>query len=159
MGWLVSIVDLKCCLSINTALCSSFDASNKFRQIDDGPIRNATIVELDLNSGAIIDSWGQDLFYLPHGLSFDSSGNMWLTDVALHQVFKFGTSRVLPLLTLGQRFEPGSDERHFCKPTSVAVDSQTNDFYVADGYCNSRVVRFSSSGKFIRNLGFLPSTG
>lgn len=26
-------------------------------------------------------------FYLPHGLSIDTNDNLWLTDVALHQVF------------------------------------------------------------------------
>jgi hypothetical protein len=70
---------------------------------------------------------------MPHGLTVDSQGNLWLTDVALHQVFKFpanGGSR--PLLELGEAFVPGSDHQHFCKPADVAVLS-TGAFFVADG--------------------------
>ena len=29
-----------------------------------------------------------------------------------------------PLLTLGEKFVPGSDTKHFCKPTSTAVDEE-----------------------------------
>jgi hypothetical protein len=36
------------------------------------------------------------------------------------------------------QFEPGSDDFHYCKPTSVAVMANTKTFFVADGYCNSR---------------------
>ena len=65
----------------------------------------------------------------------DSEGNIWLTDVAMHQVFKFGAQRLLdgkPELTLGVAFEPGNDPSHFCKPAAVAVETSGN-FYVADG--------------------------
>jgi len=27
-------------------------------------------------------------FYMPHGLSVDAEGNLWVTDVAMHQVKK-----------------------------------------------------------------------
>ncbi|KAJ7339646.1 hypothetical protein OS493_006053 [Desmophyllum pertusum] len=83
---------------------------------------------------------------MPHGLTIDHEGNTWLTDVAMHQVFKFPRGAKHPTLTLGEQFVPGSDEQHFCKPTDVAVDSDGN-FFVADGYCNSRVMKFSPDGK------------
>lgn len=91
------------------------------------------------------------MFYLPHGLSIDSTGNYWLTDVALHQVFKFIPSNTENAsLILGQRFEPGYEKKtQFCKPTSVAVHRETQDVYVADGYCNSRLVKFNSKGEFL----------
>lgn len=73
-------------------------------------------------------------FYMPHGLYIDPEDNMWITDVALHQVFKFPAGSKEPSLILGTKFEPGQDLEHFCKPTDVAVDSRTGDFYVADGY-------------------------
>lgn len=50
-----------------------------------------------------------------------------------------------PELTLGEARVPGSDNTHFCKPTSVAVAS-SGDFFVADGYCNARVLRFAPDG-------------
>ena len=48
---------------------------------------------------------------------------------------------------MGVAFESGTDEKHFCKPTDVAVSERTGDFFVADGYCNSRILKFSSDGK------------
>ena len=70
---------------------------------------------------------------MPHGLTVDSQGNVWLTDVALHQVFKFAADGGnQPLLELGEAFVPGSDHQHFCKPADVAVLT-TGAFLVADG--------------------------
>lgn len=37
-----------------------------------------------------------------------------------------------PLMTLGVKLEPGNDNKHFCKPTDVAVASN-GDFFVSDG--------------------------
>ena len=71
-------------------------------------------------------------FYLPHGLTVDKQGNVWVTDVALHQVFRFPKDSDIPDLTIGERFVPGNDPKHFCKPTDVAVLS-TGEFFVADG--------------------------
>ena len=35
-----------------------------------------------------------------------------------------------PLLTLGEKFVPGSDTKHFCKPTSTAVDEEGMKCYL-----------------------------
>ncbi|VDK43931.1 unnamed protein product [Gongylonema pulchrum] len=56
------------------------------------------------------------------------------------------------LLKLGERLKPGSDNKHFCKPTDVAVASNGH-FFVADGYCNSRVMKFDEHGKLIATFG------
>ena len=94
--------------------------------------------------------WGENMFYMPHGLTIDQSGSYWLTDVALHQVFKFTPLDThKPSLTLGKRFEHGKGQEHFCKPTSVAVHSKSQHVYVADGYCNARVVKFNSKGEYM----------
>lgn len=58
-----------------------------------------------------------------------------------------------PALTLGVALESGSDERHFCKPTDVAVVSATGDFFVADGYCNARVLKFDRTGRLLKQWG------
>ncbi len=91
---------------------------------------------------------------MPHGLTVDHDQNVWLTDVGLHQVFKynFEVSQDKPILTLGTRFEKGDDKTHFCKPTSVAVSELNDDVFIADGYCNNRVVQFDKSGKFIKEF-------
>ena len=61
---------------------------------------------------------------MPHGITIDSQGNVWLTDVAMHQVFRFKRDDLnKPDVVLGESFVAGSDFSHFCKPTDIAVSS------------------------------------
>ncbi|XP_075693100.1 peptidyl-glycine alpha-amidating monooxygenase isoform X3 [Rhinoderma darwinii] len=135
---------------------NSFDRKFVYQQRGIGPIEESTILVVDPNSSAILQSTGKNLFYLPHGLTVDIDGNYWVTDVALHQVFKLGPHGTL-LLTLGEAFQPGSDKKHFCQPTDVAVDPITGNFFVSDGYCNSRILQYSPHGLFIMEWGEEPS--
>ncbi|XP_058919065.1 peptidyl-glycine alpha-amidating monooxygenase isoform X1 [Kogia breviceps] len=133
---------------------NSFDSKFIYQQRGLGPIEEDTILVIDPNNAAVLQSSGRNLFYLPHGLSIDKDGNYWVTDVALHQVFKLNANnKEAPLLILGKSMQPGSDQNHFCQPTDVAVDPDTGTIYVSDGYCNSRIVQFSPSGKFITQWG------
>ncbi|KAF8368657.1 hypothetical protein PRIPAC_86486 [Pristionchus pacificus] len=34
----------------------------------------------------VLEEHGENLFYLPHGLSIDGEGYIWVTDVGSHQV-------------------------------------------------------------------------
>lgn len=52
-------------------------------------------------------------------------------------------------MTFGQRFQPGSGVRKLCMPTSVAV-ARSGEIFIADGYCNSRVLKFDHRGELIR---------
>ncbi|XP_077988747.1 peptidyl-glycine alpha-amidating monooxygenase-like [Glandiceps talaboti] len=132
----------------------TFDFNNKYRDADSGAIDSNTIITVDSITGQIKHQWGSGLFYLPHGLTIDNDGNVWVTDVALHQVFKFppGGSDS-PVLQLGTKLEPGKDDEHFCKPTAVAVEVATGNFYVSDGYCNTRVIKYSKSGEKLFQWG------
>ncbi|XP_011815498.1 PREDICTED: peptidyl-glycine alpha-amidating monooxygenase isoform X6 [Colobus angolensis palliatus] len=133
---------------------NSFDSKFVYQQIGLGPIEEDTILVIDPNNAAVLQSSGKNLFYLPHGLSIDKDGNYWVTDVALHQVFKLDpNSKEGPILILGRSMQPGNDQNHFCQPTDVAVDPGTGAIYVSDGYCNSRIVQFSPSGEFITQWG------
>ncbi|XP_006728358.1 peptidyl-glycine alpha-amidating monooxygenase isoform X11 [Leptonychotes weddellii] len=133
---------------------NSFDSMFVYQQRGLGPIEEDTILVIDPNNAAVLQSSGKNLFYLPHGLSVDKDGNYWVTDVALHQVFKLDpNSKGGPLLILGRSMQPGSDQNHFCQPTDVAVDPDTGTIYVSDGYCNSRIVQFSPTGEFITQWG------
>jgi hypothetical protein len=58
------------------------------------------------------------MFYMPHMITVDRHGNVWVTDVALQQAIKFSPSGDR-LVTLGEELEPGHDNQHFCKPTQV----------------------------------------
>ncbi|XP_013780664.1 peptidyl-glycine alpha-amidating monooxygenase-like [Limulus polyphemus] len=131
----------------------TFDFTNHYQLIDRGPIEEEAVVVLNEETGKIEHVWGSNLFYMPHGLTVDANGSFWLTDVALHQVLKFSSNGLIqPMLVLGEKFIPGSDNTHFCKPTSAVV-SVDGDIFVADGYCNSRIVRFTSKGKYINQWG------
>ena len=110
-----------------------------------------TFIEIDKVSGEIIKSWGSDLFIMPHGLEIDKEDNIWVTDVGLHQVIKFD-SNGNELMVLGVENTPGKDSLHFNLPTDLAV-SENGSFYVSDGYGNSRIVKFSSSGEYLFEWG------
>ncbi|XP_019387970.1 PREDICTED: peptidyl-glycine alpha-amidating monooxygenase isoform X6 [Crocodylus porosus] len=138
---------------------NSFDSRFVYQQRGLGPIEQNTILVIDPSNAAVLHSTGKNLFYLPHGLSIDKDGYYWVTDVALHQVFKLGAHDKAPLLTLGMALQPGNDKNHFCQPTDVAVDPITGTIYVSDGYCNSRIVQFSPNGMFIMQWGEETSSG
>lgn len=110
------------------------------------PPISGTTIEVFSANGRHLRSWGANKFVMPHGLTIDRQDNVWLTDVALHQVFKFSPDGKL-LLVLGEARVSGVDRTHFNKPTDVAVLSD-GSFYVSDGYGNTRVVKFSATGEF-----------
>ncbi|XP_043919814.1 peptidyl-glycine alpha-amidating monooxygenase [Protopterus annectens] len=133
---------------------NSFDRQYVYQQRGIGPIEQSTILVVDPVDGTVLKSSGKNLFYLPHGLTTDKDDHYWVTDVALHQVFKLGSgNEEAPLLTLGKAFQPGSDKSHFCQPTDVAVDPVSGAVFVSDGYCNSRILKFSPSGDFVMQWG------
>jgi DNA-binding beta-propeller fold protein YncE len=117
----------------------------------DSAISSSTIVELENETGRVLNSWGAKQFIMPHGLNVDKQDNIWVTDVALHQVFKFSHDGHL-LLQLGVPKVSGNDSLHFNLPTDVAV-ADDGSFYVSDGYGNSRVVKFTPAGKYILQWG------
>lgn len=128
-----------------------------------GLIRDDSIIMINGSDGQIVKSFGADRFYMPHGISSDTKGNIWVTDAALHQVFRYpaeklnmslpsGKTDYEPDIVLGEPFIPGSDSKHFCKPTDVAV-STTGLVFISDGYCNSRVMVFSPRGEYLDQFG------
>jgi len=114
-------------------------------------IAEPTIAVFDEATGKLLREWGAHQFAMPHGLSVDSHDNVWVTDVALQQVFKFSPEGKL-LMVLGEPGVAGADEHHFNRPTDIAV-LPDGSFYVSDGYRNTRVVKFSPEGKFLFQWG------
>jgi peptidylamidoglycolate lyase len=115
------------------------------------PIARPTVAVFDGHGGALLARWGSNLFAMPHGLTVDDHDYVWLTDVALQQIYKFSPDGHL-LLTLGERGVAGDDNGHFNRPTAVAV-TPDGSFYVSDGYKNTRVMKFSADGKFLFQWG------
>ena len=99
------------------------------------------------HDGKYLRSWGRGLFANPHGLRIDKDDNVWITDNGDHQVMKFTKTGQL-LMTLGVKGKAGTDDKTFNKPSDIAF-AKNGDFYVSDGYGNSRVVKFSRDGKYL----------
>jgi DNA-binding beta-propeller fold protein YncE len=101
--------------------------------------------------GRFVRSFGDKLFKSAHGLRIDADDNVWVTDNADHLVIKFDHDGKV-LLTLGERGVAGEDDKHFNKPADIAF-APNGDVFVADGYGNSRVVKFDKRGKFLMAWG------
>jgi peptidylamidoglycolate lyase len=126
-------------------------AENSWAADKTHPITAPTILCFDGASGKLLSSWGENRFLEPHGLRVDAHDNVWVTDRALQQVFKFSHDGKL-LLTIGTERVSGVDATHFDKPTDIAFASD-GSIYVSDGYGNNRVAKFSSDGKFLFDWG------
>jgi endonuclease/exonuclease/phosphatase family metal-dependent hydrolase len=103
------------------------------------------------SSGQFVRSWGTGIVGKPHGLRIDPAGNVWVTDLAHHLVFKFDREGKL-LLALGTQDQPGDGPQQFNQPTDMAF-APNGDVYITDGYGNNRVVRFDQNGKYISEWG------
>lgn len=109
-----------------------------------------SIIEFD-KDGNVVRSWGDGTFVRPHGLRFDAEGNLWAADDQGHIVVKMDAlGRVR--MVLGRKNTKGETNDTFNRPTDLAF-TPGGDFYVSDGYGNSRVVKFTKEGKFIRAWG------
>ena len=114
-------------------------------------LKDPAVLELDPQDGRLIRSWGANTFLVPHGITVDHENNVFLTDVALQQVFKFSHDGRL-LFSVGEPRVGRWDATHFNQPTDVAIRPD-GSFYVSDGYVNSRIAIFDSRGKWLREWG------
>jgi DNA-binding beta-propeller fold protein YncE len=109
------------------------------------------------NSGKLLRSWGTPLIGREsdmqgaHGIRVDKDDFVWITDRARHLVRKFDPSGQL-LLTLGTEGSPGTGPEQFDRPADIAFGA-AGEIYVADGYGNSRVMKFDRRGKFLKTWG------
>ena len=108
-------------------------------------------------NGKLVDAWEQhnDKFVRPHRVTinpYDPEKNIWLVDDGAHQVFKFTNDGKKLLMVLGEKGKPGNDQYHFNRPTDVAF-LPNGDFYVSDGYVNTRVVKYNKDGKYLFEWG------
>jgi DNA-binding beta-propeller fold protein YncE len=110
-------------------------------------------------AGDVVRTWGENLFKVAHGLRIDRNGFLWVTDNSDNFVQKYSPDGRL-LLTLGQRGAAGGNDSktHFDGPADVFV-LPGGDILVADGYRNSRVVRFASDGTFKGIIGGTKGAG
>jgi len=111
------------------------------------------MVVLD-RDGNFLRSWGYGEFSVPHGLSIDPDDNLYAVDCLDHTVKKYTPGGKL-LMTLGQpgKPTPRMSGLPFCGPTQVGVDPRDGYLYVADGYSNARVHKYTPEGKLLFSWG------
>jgi len=123
------------------------------------------LFQFDQN-GTFVREIGQGLygFEMAHAVRVDSQDNIWTVDEGTNMVVKFSPEgRVL--MTMGRRPEavdgveptpsagtPPPEPYRFNRPTDITWDPAGN-IYIADGYFNSRVVKYDKNGRFIKSIG------
>ena len=145
-----------------------------------GPARGAQAAELFEfdETGKYVKEWGQNAygFSYAHAIRFDKEDNLFVIDEGSNMVMKFNPQGLVTMV-LGRKDEavdylerfleegrkidpavltgPGSGAGRggsFGRPTDVAFDLQ-GDIFVADGYTNSRVAKFTKDGDFVKAIG------
>jgi len=119
--------------------------------------------------GNLLNSWGEGFFNRAHGSCVGPDGSIWCTDDRNHIVAKFTPEGKL-LMTLGTKGQPsdtgyirtfdyweslGRIQRGappFNRPTGVAV-TPSGEIYIADGYGNARIHKFTPDGKLLFSWG------
>jgi sugar lactone lactonase YvrE len=107
--------------------------------------------------GNLIEDWTQwdKMFRRPHAIyisPYDPEKNVWIVDDYRHAIFKFSNDGKKLLQTIGEPNVPAADDKHFYRPTFMAW-LPDGTFFVADGYQNTRVVKFDKTGKFLMTWG------
>ncbi len=107
--------------------------------------------------GKITEDWNQwdKLFTRAHDVEispYDPQKNVWVVDAEGHGVYKFSNDGKKLLLQLGTPRVAGDDDAHFRRPTFIAF-MDANTVYLADGYDNTRVIKYDMSGKKLLQWG------
>jgi sugar lactone lactonase YvrE len=138
-------------------------------------------------SGALLASFGANLFISPHGILMDRDGNVWVIDCGCtggtgaprgapgagtppmapvappepkgHQIFKFKPDGTL-ILTLGKA--GGAREPEYFFQPNAMVFAPDGSFFISEGHASrpgstARVLKFSKDGKLVRSFGSLGS--
>jgi DNA-binding beta-propeller fold protein YncE len=109
--------------------------------------------------GNLIYSWGAGEFSdEPHGIYIAPSGNVWIVDRDYHVATEY-TPGGQPVRSLGKKNAP-SPTWHgrfiksvpFNMPANLAI-APNGDIFVADGYGNHRVHKFSPEGELLLSWG------
>lgn len=119
-----------------------------------GDVNNLLVLNAE---GKVIENWSQwngEISIAHHIIidPYDPQRAVWVVDRFNHRLLKFSNDGKQLLLKVGEKGVPGNDEGHFHDPASLAV-MPDGSIYVADGYTNSRVVKFDKNGKYVLSWG------
>mgnify|MGYP005827642669 CR=1 FL=1 len=125
--------------------------------------RHPHVVMVYDRSGKFLNSWGEGIFTMAHGLTIGPDDRVYCVDNMDHSI-RVTTLDGTPLMTLGVPGEPSDTgyvqkdkiDVHLCECighpggpfngcTNLAV-APNGDLFVADGYRNCRVHHFTADG-------------
>ena len=106
--------------------------------------------------GNFIEDWSQwdKMFRRPHSVyesPYDPEKKVWIVDDYRHAIFLFSNDGKRLLKTIGEPNVPGTDAKHFYRPTFMAF--LPDAIFVADGYANTRVVKLDKDGNYVTAWG------
>jgi DNA-binding beta-propeller fold protein YncE len=104
--------------------------------------------------GNFLESWGEGVFKNAHGVTLGPDDTLYCVDDGDHTVRKCTLDGKV-LMTIGV---PGQHAGvysgdPFNRCTDLALDPNTGDLYVSDGYANARVHKYSPDGKLLFSWG------
>lgn len=125
------------------------DANDNVWVFADGP---HPVMEF-ASSGKFLSAWPEFLGKKPHGLRVGPDGNIWTVDLEAHRVMKWTPEgRLLMILGTGSPAPDNNAKYAFNRPANLNF-TPAGDFFVADGYGNSRVVHYSKDGEYLGQWG------
>jgi len=113
------------------------------------------VIALD-RSGRVVRSWGRGMYETPHSIRVDFEGNVWTADAKSSRVLKFSQDGSL-LMEIAVGGQPQDCQGNFCGTSDVAFGPD-GDVFIADGYRNARILRYTSDGQKVSEWG-TPGTG
>jgi hypothetical protein len=120
------------------------------------------------NDGQYVGEIGKGLYAwsFAHSVRIDKDDNIWAIDKGSDMIVKFNPAGRVEWV-FGRRKESADEDTKpwehvepplahvdgmFRQPTDIAWDSQGN-FYITDGYINSRVAKYDKNGDWVKSWG------
>ena len=108
-------------------------------------------------AGDLIENWSQwnEMLRQPHSIyqnPYDPERRVWVIDNYLQQILVFSNDGKKLLMKMGEAEKAGTDQTHFGRQADM-VWLPDGSFYVADGYDNTRIIKFNKDGKYVMEWG------
>lgn len=101
-------------------------------------------------SGEVVNTFGRGLFARAHTIRLDDADNVWTVDSTSSMVYKFSPEGELLLeISVGNLPEPLSES---CGTSDIAF-ADNGHVFIADGYCNARIVEYDAAGNKVNEWG------